>query len=233
MAAALLLVLFRGNKGVGNSNPKQLNNQQRGQHRRLGNAHGARDDLVEASCVSFASVQARKLNHYAASPLPTKPSGFAGSPRRASGKRAGGSAGGTAVSQGSCRDFPYSSIPESRRCLLHGQHPFACPLTHPETPWYIFQNHVHVPPVLRHLQAQALPRIPAQAQRPFANAPLPSPDAPANFQILRSTPSLPPPLPASSILLYQVYAPRPTHTVFWNTERSPFFDTVREAEAAL
>ena len=25
-------------------NPKQLNNQQRGQHRRLGNAHGARDD---------------------------------------------------------------------------------------------------------------------------------------------------------------------------------------------
>ena len=44
MAAALLLVLFRGNKGVGNSNPKQLNNQQRGQHRRLGNAHGARED---------------------------------------------------------------------------------------------------------------------------------------------------------------------------------------------
>ena len=40
----------------------------------------------------------------------------------------------------------YSSIPESRRCLLHGQHPSACPLTHPETPWYIFQNHVHVPP---------------------------------------------------------------------------------------
>ena len=34
MAAALLLVLFRGNKG-GNSNPKQLNNQQRGQHRSL------------------------------------------------------------------------------------------------------------------------------------------------------------------------------------------------------
>ena len=91
MAAALLLVLFRGNKGVGNSNPKQLNNQQRGQHRRLGKAHGARDDLVEASCVSFASVQARKLNHYAASPLPTKPSGFAGSPRRASEKRTVGS----------------------------------------------------------------------------------------------------------------------------------------------
>ena len=61
--------------------------QQRGSHRRLGNAHGARDDLVEASCVSFASVQARKLNHYAASPLPTKPSGFAGSPRRASEKK--------------------------------------------------------------------------------------------------------------------------------------------------
>ena len=67
--------------------------QQRGQHRRLGNAHGARDDLVEASCVSFASVQARKLNHYAASPLPTKPSGFAGSSRRASEKRAVGSLG--------------------------------------------------------------------------------------------------------------------------------------------
>ena len=48
MAAALLLVLFRGNKG-GNSNPKQLNNQQRGQHRRSGNAHGARDDPEAAS----------------------------------------------------------------------------------------------------------------------------------------------------------------------------------------
>ena len=52
-----------------------------------------RHDLVGASCVSFASVQARKLNHYAASPLPTKPSGFAGSPRRASEKRAVGSLG--------------------------------------------------------------------------------------------------------------------------------------------
>ena len=31
-------------RGVGNSNPKQLNNQQRGQRRRLGNAHGARED---------------------------------------------------------------------------------------------------------------------------------------------------------------------------------------------
>ena len=30
MAAALLLVLFRGNKGVGNSNPKQLNTMQTG-----------------------------------------------------------------------------------------------------------------------------------------------------------------------------------------------------------
>ena len=30
-------------------NPKQLNNQQRGQHRRLGNAHGARDDPEAAS----------------------------------------------------------------------------------------------------------------------------------------------------------------------------------------
>ena len=92
MVAALLLVLFREIWGW-DHNPKQLNNQQRGQHRRLGKAHGARDDLVEASCVSFASVQARKLNHYAASPLPTKPSGFAGSPRRASEKRAAGSLG--------------------------------------------------------------------------------------------------------------------------------------------
>ena len=49
MAAALLLVLFRRNMGVGNSNPKQLNNQQRGQHRRLGNAHGAREDPEAAS----------------------------------------------------------------------------------------------------------------------------------------------------------------------------------------
>ena len=92
MAAALLLVLFREIWGW-DHNPKQLNSQQRGQHRRLGNAHGAREDLVEASCVSFASVQARKLNHYAASPLPTKPSGFAGSPRRASEKRPVGSPG--------------------------------------------------------------------------------------------------------------------------------------------
>ena len=44
MAAALLLVLFRGKMGGWDHNPKQLNNQQRGQHRRLGKAHGARDD---------------------------------------------------------------------------------------------------------------------------------------------------------------------------------------------
>ena len=37
MAAALLLVLFREIWGW-DHNPKQLNNQQRGQHRRLGNA---------------------------------------------------------------------------------------------------------------------------------------------------------------------------------------------------
>ena len=43
MAAALLLVLFREIWGW-DYNPKQLNSQQRGQHRRLGNAHGARDD---------------------------------------------------------------------------------------------------------------------------------------------------------------------------------------------
>ena len=49
MVAALFLVLFRGKRKVGNSNPKQLNNQQRGQHRRLGNAHGARDDPETAS----------------------------------------------------------------------------------------------------------------------------------------------------------------------------------------
>ena len=59
MAAALLSVLFREIWGW-DHNPKQLNNQQRGQHRRLGNAHGAREDLVEASCVSFAFVLARK-----------------------------------------------------------------------------------------------------------------------------------------------------------------------------
>ena len=35
---------FREEFGGGNILPKQLNNQQRGQHRRLGNAHGARDD---------------------------------------------------------------------------------------------------------------------------------------------------------------------------------------------
>ena len=92
MAAALLLMLF-GRIRRWEQLPKQLNNQQRRQHRRLGNTHSARDDLVEASCVSFASVQARKLNHYAASTLPTKPSGFAGSPRRASEKRTAGSLG--------------------------------------------------------------------------------------------------------------------------------------------
>ena len=43
MAAALLLVLFREIWGW-DHNPKQLNNQQRGQHRRLGKAHGACDD---------------------------------------------------------------------------------------------------------------------------------------------------------------------------------------------
>ena len=44
MVAALLLVLFRRNMGGWDHKPKQLNNQQRGQHRRLGNAHGARED---------------------------------------------------------------------------------------------------------------------------------------------------------------------------------------------
>ena len=44
MAAALLLVLFRRNMGGWDHNPKRLNNQRRGQHRRLGNAHSARDD---------------------------------------------------------------------------------------------------------------------------------------------------------------------------------------------
>ena len=43
MAAALLLVLFR-EIWRWDYNPKQLNSQQRGQHRRLGNAHSARDD---------------------------------------------------------------------------------------------------------------------------------------------------------------------------------------------
>ena len=48
MVAALLLVLFREIWGW-DHNPKQLNNQQRGQHRRLGNAHGAREDPEAAS----------------------------------------------------------------------------------------------------------------------------------------------------------------------------------------
>ena len=43
MVAALLLVLFREIWGW-DHNPKQLNSQQRGSHRRLGNAHGARED---------------------------------------------------------------------------------------------------------------------------------------------------------------------------------------------
>ena len=43
MAAARRLVLFREIWGW-DHNPKQLNSQQRGQHRRLGNAHGARED---------------------------------------------------------------------------------------------------------------------------------------------------------------------------------------------
>ena len=47
MAAALLLVLFRRN--MGDHKPKQLNNQQRGQHRRVGKAHSARDDPKAAS----------------------------------------------------------------------------------------------------------------------------------------------------------------------------------------
>ena len=50
-------------------------------------SHGSLS-CVKTNSVSFASVQARKLNHYAASPLPTKPSGFAGVPRRASEKNA-------------------------------------------------------------------------------------------------------------------------------------------------
>ena len=48
MAAALLLVLFRKIWGW-DHNPRQLNNQQRGQHRRSGKAHGARDDPEAAS----------------------------------------------------------------------------------------------------------------------------------------------------------------------------------------
>ena len=48
MAAALLLVLFRKIRRW-DHNSKQLNNQQRGQHRRFGKAHGARDDLEAMS----------------------------------------------------------------------------------------------------------------------------------------------------------------------------------------
>ena len=60
MAAALLLVLFREIWGW-DHNPKQLNNQQRGSHRRSGNAHGARDDLVETSCHGWGCKQSRPL----------------------------------------------------------------------------------------------------------------------------------------------------------------------------
>ena len=38
-----------GEYGGWDRNPKQLNNQQRGQHRRLGNAHDAREDPEAAS----------------------------------------------------------------------------------------------------------------------------------------------------------------------------------------
>ena len=48
MAAALLSVLS-GRIRRWKYTPKQLNNQQRGQHRRLGKAHGARDDPEAAS----------------------------------------------------------------------------------------------------------------------------------------------------------------------------------------
>ena len=48
MAAALLSVLS-GRIRRWKYTPKQLNNQQRGQHRRLGNAHGAREDPEAAS----------------------------------------------------------------------------------------------------------------------------------------------------------------------------------------
>ena len=60
MAAALLLVLF-GRIRRWEQLPKQLNNQQRGYHRRLGNAHGARDDLVETSCRGWGCKQSRPL----------------------------------------------------------------------------------------------------------------------------------------------------------------------------
>ena len=64
-------------------NPKQLNSQQRGQHRRLGNAHGARDDLVETNSVSFASAQARKLNHSVCFSFPHEVGYFVGTPTMA------------------------------------------------------------------------------------------------------------------------------------------------------
>ena len=60
MAAALFLVLVRELWGW-DHNPKQLNSQQCGQHRRLGNAHGARDDLVETSCHGWGCKQSRPL----------------------------------------------------------------------------------------------------------------------------------------------------------------------------
>ena len=51
MAAALLLVLFRGNKG-GDHNPKQLNSQQRGQQ--IGPVKGSRQDLCAGAVKIYA-----------------------------------------------------------------------------------------------------------------------------------------------------------------------------------
>ena len=41
--------------------PKQLNNQQRGSHRRSGNAHSAREDLVETNCHGWGCKQSRPI----------------------------------------------------------------------------------------------------------------------------------------------------------------------------
>ena len=52
MAAALLLVLFRGNKGGWDHNPKQLNSQQRGQQ--IGPVKRSRQDLCAGPVKIYA-----------------------------------------------------------------------------------------------------------------------------------------------------------------------------------
>ena len=69
MAEAFLLMLL-GKKWRWDHNPRQLNNQQRGQHRRLGNAHGAREDPeAELPASEKRTVGSRGRLHHAARPV--------------------------------------------------------------------------------------------------------------------------------------------------------------------